>query len=81
MKKLSILLLLSILTVAAHAEKNHKAVAKNKTIQPKLQEPAVTPTTDTAWHGTGNEHRYGQRELDPRIGRSMYVAPAPPAKK
>jgi hypothetical protein len=77
MKKLLSLLLLTVITVTAYAEKNHKAVAKNKTIKPKLQEQTATPANnDTAWHGTGNHYDYSQRELDPRIGRSMYVAPS-----
>jgi len=82
MKQLLTLLLLTTITVAAYADKNNKAVAKSKTIKPKLpqQEQTVKPidnpaSTDTAWHGTGKENPYGMREYDTRTRRYMPVDP------
>jgi hypothetical protein len=68
-------LLLAAITATAYADNNHKA----DKVKPAQAVPQ--PATDTAWHGTGTHNDYGQRELDPRLGRSMYVAPAPPAKQ
>ena len=80
MKKLLFLLLLAAITATAYAEKNHKTITKSKTKLPQ-QAQTVMPANpvsnnDTAWHGSGNEHQYGQRELDPRLGRSMHVDPS-----
>jgi len=75
-------LLLAAITATAYADNNHKAEAKPKTVKPKLQQqPATTPAnnttnTDTAWHGAGTHYDYGQREYDPRLGRSMPIDPA-----
>lgn len=74
MKKLLFLLLLVAITVTAYAEKTHKATVAKQGAKPRQQQP-VKPA-DTAGH-----MEYRQREVDPRLGRNMYVAAAPLAKQ
>ena len=73
MKKLLSILLLVTITAIAYAEKSHKVTAKNKVIKPKQQQPAQQ-------NDTAKRVQYDVRELDARMGRSMYVAPAQPVK-
>jgi hypothetical protein len=89
MKKLLFVVLLASIAAPVYAGKNTKASPKSKTLKPKLAQqqqsikPADNPASnnDTTWHGSGNHTEYGMRELDPRVGRYMHVAPAPPAKQ
>ena len=67
MKQTFSLLLLTVLTVAAYADKNSKT---NKVQSPHKTQHEVTSAKDTVSH-----YEYGVREYDPRMGRSMYVAP------
>ncbi|PQJ12996.1 hypothetical protein CJD36_004430 [Flavipsychrobacter stenotrophus] len=74
MKQLLSILLLVTITATAYAEKNHKATAKSTVLNPKPQQSAQQ--VDTTKHV-----QYNERERDPRVGRSMYIAPAQPAKQ
>ena len=71
MKQLLFILLLVTITATAHAEKSHKATVKSKALKPKQQQP--TQQVDTTRHV-----QYNVRELDARLGRSMYIAPTQP---
>lgn len=69
MKKLLSILLLAAITVTVYAEKNHKGAV---TKQPaKLRQQQAVKSVDTAGH-----MEYRQRELAPRLGRSMRVDPS-----
>jgi len=68
MKQLLSILLLSVITVTAYADKNSKP-NKVQQVQAKAEQLAK-PASDTTAH-----YDYGTRTYDPRLGRSMYVAP------
>ena len=74
MKQLLSILLLVTITATTYAEKSHKATVKSKALKPKQQQSAQQ--VDTTKHV-----QYNVREIDARLGRSMYVAPAQPAKQ
>ena len=74
MKKLLSILLLLTIAATAHAGKSHKATVKSKALKTKQQQSAQP--IDTTKHV-----QYNVRELDARMGRSMYVAPAQPQSR
>lgn len=74
MKKLLLLMLMAMIAGSAHAEKSHKAAVAKQLAKTKWQQQ-VKPA-DTTGH-----IQYRQRDVDPRLGQSMHVAPAPTAKQ
>lgn len=67
MKQTFSLLLLTVITIAAYADKNSKT---NKVQPPSKTQQKAVPAKDTSSQSTA---RYW--EYDPRLGRSMFVAP------